>query len=523
MPGSVGGPQSGFDVTEFFWLLLIASVVSMLGRRFKVPYAIALVITGLLVGAPHLLPEAHLEPHTLFTVFLPPLLFESAIHLRIDALRRDARAIAIYALGGTLLSTFVVGGLSVWTLDLPWKVALVFGALISTTDPISVVAVVKRLGVGPRLSLLVEAESLFNDGASVVIFGLLLELASGGAVSAADGVQRFLIVVIGGAGIGGGIGALASRVTREFDDHLLEIMLTTVVAFGAYLCAESVHVSGVIAVVVAGLVVGNYGMPTGMSPTTRLAVASFWEYAAFVVNSLVFLLLGMEVTLVNLWANVGPVLVAIVTVLVGRAVAIYLLSPLVNALGGAVPSAWRHVLFWGGLRGALSIALALGLGPRFPYRDRLVVLTFGVVLFSLLAQGLTFSRLLRRLGLTGGPSKAAEYRRLSSEGLACHAALREVEGLAHRGALPRVICEEVAEDYRGRLRELEQQVAGLHLSQDGLKEQQTAEARRVALLAEKIALQEADREGLLDEDQLRELVERIDNALAVIQAERNPH
>ncbi len=519
MPGEVGAAaQSGLDSTQFFWLLLIASVVAMLGRRIRIPYALALVITGLLVGAPHLLPRAHLDPTTLFTVFLPPLLFESAIHLRLDVLRHNLKPIAIYALGGTLISTFAIGGLASWALGLPLPVALVFGALISTTDPISVIAVFKRLGVGRRLSLLVEAESLFNDGASVVLFKVLLAAALGASVTAASGVQQFLVVVAGGAGIGAGIGALGSRVTREFDDHLLEIMLTTVVAFGAYLCAEALHVSGVIAVVVAGLVVGNYGMQTGMSPTTRLAVTSFWEYAAFVVNSMVFLLLGIEVTVVNLWSHAGPLLIAIGTVLVGRALAVYGLSPLVNRLRGEVSFAWQHVLFWGGLRGALSIALALGLDPRFPHRDTLVVLTFGVVLFSLLGQGLTIGPLLRRLRLAGGPSRLAGYQRLSGELLACRAALAEVARLAGRGVLPGVVCDTVAGEYRARMGEAEKGIEALHLSREGLMEQHLAEARRLALLAEKSAIEEAEREGLLEEEDLHALVERIDARLAELQA-----
>jgi len=513
MNGHAAAPQPGLDAGQFFWLLLIATVVAMLGRRVKIPYALALVITGLLIGAPHLLPQAHLEPHTLFTVFLPPLLFESAIHIRLDALRKNWVAIAVYAVGGTVLSTFIVGYLAAWALAIPLSVALVFGALISSTDPISVVAVFKRLGVGRRLSLIVEAESLFNEGAAVVLFGVLVGVAMGGTITAATAIQQFLSVVVGGAAVGVGIGALASRLTREFDDHLLEIMLTTVVAFGSYLCAEAVHVSGVIAVVAASLVIGNWGMQTGMSPTTRLAVMSFWEYAAFVVNSFVFLLLGIEVTVVNLWANIGPLLAAILIVLGARAAAIYGLSPLVSRAKGDVPHAWRHVLVWGGLRGALSVALALGLPQQFPHRDTLVVLTFGVVLFSLLGQGLTIGPLLRRLGLTEKKTAVSDQQRLASETLACRAGLDEMERLAKKGVLPRAICETVAGDYRTRMGQIEEQVAELHLSSRDLLEQQLREARRLALLAEKTALQEAEREGLVDEEQLQPMMQQIDEKL----------
>jgi CPA1 family monovalent cation:H+ antiporter len=190
--------------------------------------------------------------------------------------------------------------------------------------------------------------------------------AFGGKTSMAGAIGAFFRLVIGGAALGAGIGWLASRVHFALDDHLVEITLTTVVAFGSFLAAEALHVSGVIAVVAAGLVVGNYGMPTSMSAGTRLAVASFWEYATFVVNSIVFLLIGIEVAYVNWWHKAGLVAGAVIAVLVGRA-AIYPLSLLVNRLKGNIPIAWQHILFWGGLRGALSMALVLGLAPQFPH------------------------------------------------------------------------------------------------------------------------------------------------------------
>ncbi len=505
--------HNSLDFIQFFWLLIIASVVAMAGRYIKIPYALALVVTGLLIGAPHLMPQVHLDPHILLTVFLPPLLFETAINIRIQSLRREWKPIAVYALGGTFLSTFLTGWLTATLLHLPLSVALVFGALISTTDPVSVIAVFKRLGVGKRLSLIMEAESLFNDGASVVLFGVLTGAAMGGTVTVTGSVLTFLTTVVGGAGVGIVLGGLASRLTRQFEDHLLEITLTTIVAFGSYLAAETLHTSGVIAVVSAGLVVGNYGMQTGMSPTTRLAVLSFWEYAGFVVNSIVFLLLGIEVTFVNLWKDVGLVCGAIGIVLVGRAVAVYALSPIANALRGNIPFAWQHILFWGGLRGALSMALVLGLPPDFPQRETLVALAFGVVLFSLLAQGLTVGTLLKRLGLSGGRPAGADYARLSGERLACQAALRELDRLRGLGFVSRAVADGLEQEYQGNLERLETEVDALHLSDEALAVNQRAEARRLMLLAEKSALLEANRSGMLDEEDWRALSERIDTQL----------
>lgn len=398
--------HTGSNVTQFFWLMLAAFVVALAARRVRAPYALALVVTGLLIGILRLLPHTHLNPSVLLTVFLPPLLFEAAINLRVDALRQDWKPIAVYTLAGTFLSTFIVGGLMSWLLRLSLPTALVFGALISPTDPISVIAIFKRLGASRRLTLILEAESLFNDTIAVILFTVMLAAVYGGKISAAQGSEQFLRLVIGGVILGGGLGWLASRIHYELDDHLVEITLTTVVAFGSYLSAEALGVSGVMAVVAAGIVIGNLGMPTAMSPGTRLAVSALWEYAVFVVNSLVFLLVGIEVTYVH-WADkAGLVAASIAVVLIGRA-AIYPLSVLVNRLGGRIPASWQHALLWGGLRGALSMALVLGLRLDFPQRDALVAATFGVVMFSLLVQGLTLGPLMRRLQLTGAPPATA--------------------------------------------------------------------------------------------------------------------
>lgn len=391
-----------FQPQTFIALVLLATIVAMLADRLRLPYALALVVCGLVVGTTGLLPQAHLDPATLFTLMLPPLLFDAAIQLNAGALRRDALPIATYALAGTLIVAGVVGTLGHVVLGLPLATALVFGALIAPTDPISVIAVLKRLGVGHRVALVVEAESLFNDGVAVVLFTVLVGVATGAAVTPAGVGIQFAAVLVGGTLVGGVIGWLAARATGYFDDHLLEVMLTTVVAFGAYLIAEVFHVSGVMAVVAAGLVVGNIGMRDGMSPRSRLAVHAFWEYAAFVVNSVVFLLIGFEAVAVRWWERPGLVIGGIVIVLLARAISVYGLAPVFRLAGSPVPLAWQHLLVWGGLRGALSMALVLGLPQTVPGRDAIVALTFGYVLFSLLVQGTTVGPLVRRLGLAAG-------------------------------------------------------------------------------------------------------------------------
>ena len=389
------------QITLFFWLLLIASIVGMVASKLRLPYAAALVVTGLVIGIPHLLPQAHLDPDVLFMVLLPPLLFDAAINLPIEPLRADWRALSLYAFGGTLISAIIVGELVALLLHIPIGVALIFGALIAPTDPISVLAIFRRLGIDKRLSLIVEGESLFNDGIGVVLFTVFVGAATGGQLSVATGILEFVIAVLGGVVVGVGLGALASRLSRGFDDRLLEITLTTVAAYGSYLCAQALHVSGVIAVVAAGITVGNYGMRKNMSTASRVAVQSFWEYAAFIVNSIVFLLIGIdEANVVGFWRDGWIVMVVIAIVLFARAVSVYALAPLAGKGEKFLPMKWRHVLFWGSLRGALSMALALGLPLEVPHRDLIVLITFGVVLFSLLVQGLSMGKVLDMLGLS---------------------------------------------------------------------------------------------------------------------------
>ncbi len=399
-------PHEGLNSTIFFWLILITFVVAMLARGLKIPYTLTLVVTGLGIGMTRLLPQVHLQPSLLLTVFLPPLLFETAINLPLDALRKDWKPIAVYALAGTILSTFIVAGVTARLLGIPLPAAALFGSIISITDPIAVVSVFKSLRAGKRLTMLIEAESLFNDGVGAALFTVFLALAAGTSVSAPMAFFQFFTLVGGGVLLGIAIGALASRIHFELDDHLIEITLTTVVAFAAYLSAESLHVSGVMAVVSAGIVLRNYGMETGMSEKTRFAISAFWEYAAFLVNSFVFLLIGIEVVFVQWQDKFFTVLCAIIAVFLGRLV-VYPLSWLMNRFNADIPLSWQHILHWGGLRGALSMALVLSLSPEFPQRPTLIAMTFGAVVFSLLAQGVSIGALLKRLGLTESDNTSA--------------------------------------------------------------------------------------------------------------------
>ncbi len=490
---------------QYFLLILIAFAVALIARKLRAPYALALVITGLVVGIPRLLPRVHLEPGILMTIFLPPLLFESALNLHIDLLKRDWRPIAIYTLAGTIASTFIIGTVASFAAHIPLNVGLLFGALISTTDPISVIAIFRRLGAGRRLSLIMEAESLFNNDTAVVLFTVVAGITFGGRISGLAATEQFLQLAVGGALLGTAIGILASRVHYALDDHLVEITLTTLVAFGSYLLAERLHVSGVMSVVAAGITLGSYGMKTSMSPGTQLAVTAFWEYAAFVVNSVVFLLIGIEVAYINWSHNALLALAASLAVLLGRA-AIYPISLVVNRLGGSIPLKWQHILVWGGLRGALSMALVLGIKPEFQYRDSLVAATFGVVLFSLLVQGSTVGVLLRKLGLSNSAIEASpELKLLEAQLISVQGGLNEIDRLRAADAQPVWALEQLNTEFRAKETAL---YAAMEKHEPGYTTDLRSRAsgyRAAVLVAERNALADARKQGILENEDIVEI------------------
>ena len=330
-------------------------------------------------------------------LFLPALIFEGSVKLDVRELLRNSVPLLLLANAGVLMAAFVTGCLVHWLVGMPLLISLLFGSIISATDPISVLAIFKDLRVDKRLSLITEGESLLNDGTAAVLFEILLGAAVAGGLSVPKGIGLYFLGVGGGAILGAALGYLASRVTETLDDPEIEITLTTILAYGSYLLAYRLHLSGVIAAASAGLVLGNLGAKKGMSSRTQTAMQSFWEYISFVMNSVVFLLIGLEIHIRELLSNWSLVLLAIGAVLWGRVLSVYLVIPVSNRFTAKIPLRWQHVIVWGGLRGALALALALSLDGTFPYREQILNLTFGVVIFSILAQGLTLRPFLQIL------------------------------------------------------------------------------------------------------------------------------
>ncbi|HEY1766078.1 MAG TPA: sodium:proton antiporter [Terracidiphilus sp.] len=381
-------------------LMLIAAVVAMLCRRLRLPYSVGLFLAGILLAFLPFVPRIALSKELIFTALLPPLLFQAAFDLHWGQVRRNLPVIALLATVGVLLSAGVTAAGMHFLLRWQWIGALAFGVLIAATDPVSVIAIFKEAKAHGRLLVLIESESLLNDGTAAVAFSLVLAFAQGGQPTPTALSALFILLkTVGGGmlcGIAAGYGALL--LMGRTDDHLVEVTFTTIAAFGSFLLAEDLGLSGVLATIMAGLVMGNCQSPRVLTQRGKDTIEAFWEYAAFVANSLVFLLIGMHEASQNFMAIWLPALAAIAVVLLGRAVAIYPLCALFSRSQLRVPLKQQHTLFWGGLRGALALALALGLPAGFPLRDEIINVSFAVVAFSIFIQGLTMAPFLRGMG-----------------------------------------------------------------------------------------------------------------------------
>ena len=495
-------------------LLLIVSLVAVGVRRLRIPYTVALVIAGLVITFQQPF-ELELAPTLILSLFLPPLVFEAAFHINIADFRHSLIRILMLAVPGVILTTLIIAGVVSLGAAISLPVALVFGALISATDPISVVAIFRALRVPKRLVTLVEAESLLNDGTAIVVFNVVIAIALSGQFSVITAAGEFVRVSLGGIAVGALLGWIISALIARIDDYLIETTLTTVLAFGSYLLADRLGFSGVLAVVAAGLVNGNLG-PKGMSPTTRIVLFNFWEYVAFLANSLVFLLIGLQVDVPALVANWQPVVWAIGAVLVARVVVVYGLTWVMNRFGReSVPLTWQHVLNWGGLRGAVSLALALSLPAALgDQRDLLRVMAFGVVLFTLVIQGATMRPLLRRLGLAGRDQSELDYERQRARLTALHMAERQLDDMQRHGLLSTPAWEQLKSTLAERVAGLTMQVRETLQADPRLGASEIHAAQRELLRAQRSALMTLRVDGVISDEVFEELVGEVDGLLS---------
>lgn len=382
----------------FVVLLLVGSAVAILVRFVPVPAETALALIGLLVGVtlgPGELPS--IGGDLILFVLLPGLLFDAAFRLEWRLLRLNLPAVVALATLGVGLTILVVAVLGHWALGLAIPFAVLLGAIVAPTDPVSVTAIIRKLGMPDRLLNIFEAESLFNDGTGVVVFTIAIAATSAGTFLPGPVALEFVRLAGGGIAVGLIIGVGISFLTSRVDDIRVELSLTAVAAYGGYLVGEFVHVSGILVVVAAAIVIGNLGRPRGMSDRTQQAVDTFWDYVAFVLNTATFILIGLVVPSQQLLAEPGATAAGALVALGARAAAVYLLLPPLRPLGWGVPLRWQHLLVWGGLRGAVATALALSLAGQGGEFERVRALAYGVVLTSIVLQGITIGPVARAL------------------------------------------------------------------------------------------------------------------------------
>ena len=450
---------------SFVAILVIACGMALLAKRLKVPYTVLLVVAGLAVsllldGAPWLrehLEKIKLKPELLLQVFLPILLFEAAFHVDLKSFLNNRRAILFLAIPGVIIGMLLTTAVFVPVAkliqdDMVWQVGLVTAAMLAATDPISVVALFKEFTVSKRLGIIVEGESLINDGIAVVLFGVVVKITAdslgltiptlhdpGENVQALHVIGVFLREVFLGTALGVAVGLAMSYLTSKVNDHLIEVALTAIAAYGSNVVAMQLHASPVIAVVVCGMMVGNVGAKHGMSPTTREAVFSFWEFAAFMANSFVFILIGLEIRLSELWADAGLIVAFFVIMILVRSVTVFGVHSLVRRKDLKLKKAWLPVITWSGVRGSLSMVMAMMLvaseSEGETTRKLILNLVFGVVLLSILLQGTTIEWLMKRVGLIVETREEIEYEMALARRQATRCLVDNLEDAERKGIL----------------------------------------------------------------------------------------
>ena len=459
------------------FLLLIAAGVKAVSNRSPIPFSVMLVFSGILLSLlsrqfSEALPSLHefeLSSEVILFLFLPTLIYESSQGMDVRALRKSIVPVLTLAVPGLLLSTFLIGGFVAFLTPLSFRIALLLGAILSATDPVAVISIFKRLGAPKQLFVLVEGESLFNDATSIVLSRILVGLILGGGMglaSVGEGLVDFLIVFLGGLATGGLLGFLAGLLLeRVRSESSVVISITTVLAYLSFILAEEFfHVSGVMAVVAAGLTFSGWGWMK-VTPPVRTYLEHFWEYAAFLANALIFLFVGLNVEpgkLFEVWHILAWVIPAM---LLSRAAVVYGISPLVEmrATERYFQPGYKPVLVWGGLRGAVALAIVLSM-PSFGENELLESLVIGAVLFTIFIEGLSIEPLVKLLGLDR-PTRTNRFIIAHHRLEAKRRALEKVKEFGTVDVFSRHVLEELTQRYTEAIEKAEEELTEFHVGE----------------------------------------------------------
>jgi CPA1 family monovalent cation:H+ antiporter len=478
---------------QLLLVLAIGSAVAISAKRISVPYNVALVVVGLLLVLMNVLPETPMEPGVVLMVFLPILVVQGALSADASSMRQSARPILALAGPGVALSLLGTATLASWLIGLPFPVSLLLGAVLAITDTVSVLLAFRSVRVPRRLAAIMEGESLFNDGTALVLVSVASTVVLVGHVDPAAITRMLVIAIVAGALVGIGFGTLGAIVLRRAPDDLTAILASLVIVFATSLVADHLEGSPVIAVVLAGVLIAHE-MRARLEPSRVLALQGFWDTAGFVLNVWLFLLVGMQLRSELLFREAGPIALAVIALHVGRAVAVYgCFAALRLVRRDDVPVRWQHVMVFGNIKGALSMAAVLALPQNVPYRDRLIAIVFGVTLVTLVTQALPFRALLKWLGLagTGGGELADQSRAVL---IGARRAQAELDSLLAAGLLSR---REHAERWAAFQRDIigaERTLRVEHGTEVGADV-----AVHAVLSAQKTAILDAARRGLITE------------------------
>lgn len=504
-------------VAGLILLLIIAATVSAAGKRIRLPFTVMLVVIGagiaMISDAVPVLSVLHslnLSPDMILYIFLPTLVFESSFNMDARQLWQNIMPVLTLAVPGLMLSTGIIGGIVALTTVIPLTESLLLGAILSATDPVAVIALFKRLGAPKRLTILVEGESLFNDATAIVLATILVASigvnSSEHAMTLGSATADFFVVFFGGMVVGWILGMITSILLGLVrSDVYIETTLTTILAYASFLLAEQAfHVSGVVAVVMAGMTLGNWGR-IKISPRVRHYVDHFWEYMAFVATALIFLMVGMRVELSALWESADILGWVILGMLLSRAMVIYGMIPISNRLTGLSKTGrdYQHVMFWGGLRGAIALAIVLSL-PEFPYNEIFVALVMGAVLFTLLVQGLSIEWLVAKLGLNR-PSLSDRIAESEGMATAIQQAINRLPDLQRGGLFSGSIASKLQKQCRKSLEKQQKALKKLR-EKESDNRQETIQLYLRCYANEQAQYNDLFNKGHLSERTLRELL-----------------